>query len=77
MKKSTHSPPRSEALGLLRVDPERRRMDQKSLETTQLALTHLDLHLVQNRSHFFLRDSKFFRNLKTDGAGDFSLSRLL
>jgi hypothetical protein len=74
IKSSASSDPRPDLPG---GDPDRRRMDRKSLKTPQLARTDLDLHLIQNRPQFFLRDSKFFGNLKTDGAGNFSLSGLL
>ena len=45
----------------------------QSLKTAQLALADFDLHLIEDISDLFLRDSEIFCNLKAYGAGNFSV----
>jgi hypothetical protein len=42
---------------------------RKLLETAQLTLADLDLHLIQDLSHLLRRDSELFSNFKTYGTG--------
>jgi len=43
------------------------------LKTTQLALTDLNLHFIQNLRQFLLRDSKVISDFETHSAGKFSV----
>ena len=47
--------------------------NQNLFKTAQLTLADLDLHLIKNLPHLFLRDPEILSNFKAHGAGKFSI----